>query len=166
MNKFEKLEQEAYENNITVKEVCLSSNSDGLYKKGKIALNKDRLNTKAEKICTLAEELSHHHYNFGDIIDDKDINNRKQEYKARLHAYDKLIGLRGLVNAFNAKCQSLYEIAEYLEVTPEFLAEALECYRSKYGKYAILDNYAIIFLKGYVEDKEGFGYKVCENLKF
>lgn len=133
MNRFEKLEQEAYENNITVREVNLASNSDGLYKNSKIALNKNMLKTKAEKICTLAEELSHCYYNCGNIIDDNDINNRKQEYKARLHAYDKLIGLRGLVNASNANCKNIYEMAEYLDVTPQFLADAIECYHSKYG---------------------------------
>ena len=36
-------------------------------------------------------------------------------------------------------------MAEYLDVTEEFLKEALEQYRRKYGQRAELDNYVIIF---------------------
>ena len=43
MNIYEELQQEAYENNIILKEVALKSNSDGLYYDGKIAINKNRL---------------------------------------------------------------------------------------------------------------------------
>lgn len=31
------------------------------------------------------------------------------------------------------------------QLTEEFLLEALECYRYKYGEYARLDNYVIYF---------------------
>jgi hypothetical protein len=54
LNTFEKLEDEAYNNNILVKEVSLNSSVDGLYKNNKIALNKYKLNTTAEKACTIA----------------------------------------------------------------------------------------------------------------
>ena len=36
MNKYEELNQEAYDQGVLVKEVCLRSNSDGLYKNKKI----------------------------------------------------------------------------------------------------------------------------------
>lgn len=36
-------------------------------------------------------------------------------------------------------------MAEYLEVTEEFLKEALEQYRRKYGRKVELDNYVILF---------------------
>jgi len=168
LNQFEKLVDEAYSHSVLVKEKPLNSNSNGLYVDNRIALNTNRLNTTAEKACTLAEELSHHHYNCGDILDDSDINNRKQEYRARFYTYNKLIGLKGLVDARQARCQNLFEIAEYLNVTPEFLNDALECYKSKYGLYAEVDNYAIIFYEGdYTDtDKEWYGYKILENKSF
>lgn len=71
--------------------------------------------------------------------------NRKQELRARLVAYDKMIGLIGIVRAYQHRCQNLADMAEYLEVTEEFLQEALEQYRRKYGQKAELDNYVILF---------------------
>ncbi|QYE99309.1 hypothetical protein [Paraclostridium sordellii] len=83
MNIYEKLQQEAYENSIILKEVSLKSNSDGLYYDDKIAINKNRLTSNKEKDCILAEELSHHYTSYGNILDLDDISNCKQEYKAR-----------------------------------------------------------------------------------
>lgn len=40
-----------------------------------------------------------------------------------------------------------YEMAEYLQVTEEYLQEALECYSRKYGENLVtIDNYAIRFV--------------------
>jgi len=39
----------------------------------------------------------------------------------------------------------MHELAEHLDVTEEFLKEALDKYRSKYGCYATVDNYVIYF---------------------
>ena len=39
----------------------------------------------------------------------------------------------------------MLETAEYLEVTEEFLLEALQYYKGKYGRYVTIDNYAIYF---------------------
>ncbi len=36
-------------------------------------------------------------------------------------------------------------MAEYLEVTEEFLNDALSCYRKKYGIFTQVDHYLIIF---------------------
>lgn len=37
------------------------------------------------------------------------------------------------------------EMSEYLDVSQEFLMEAVEKYRSKYGVFTTLDNYVIYF---------------------
>lgn len=145
MNSYEKLLSEADDNNIIVREVSLISNSHGLYKNNRIALNKNTLNNMSEKACVLAEELGHHYTSYGNILDLNKVENSKQEYKARLMAYNKLIGLKGIIDSFNAGCKTITEMAEYLDVTEKFLNEALECYKSKYGFSATLDNY-VIFL--------------------
>ncbi|NJJ36507.1 ImmA/IrrE family metallo-endopeptidase [Clostridioides difficile] len=146
MNSYEKLLSEADDNNIIVREVPLISNSHGLYKNNRIALNRNKLNTVSEKACVLAEELGHHYTSYGNILDLNKVENSKQEYKARLMAFDRLIGLRGIINAFNANCKTISEMSEYLNVTEIFFKEALECYKSKYGVYIQLDNYVIYFL--------------------
>lgn len=129
---------------LTVKEKPLSE-SDGLIKGNRIAIRKD-IPTQAEKSCVLAEELGHYFTSAGNILDQTDIVNRKQEYRARLYGYNLQIGLRGIISAHTAGCRNLYEMADYLDVTEEYLKEALDCYQSKYGEYVKVDNYIIYFI--------------------
>lgn len=117
----------------------------GLYCDSTIALSTSIRNT-AEKACILAEEVGHHETTSGDILNQQSMSNLKQERHARIWAYDKLISLFGIVRAHNAGCRNSFEMAEYLEVTEEFLSEALETYKSKYGTSAVkADEYIIIF---------------------
>ena len=81
----------------------------------------------------LAEELGHFETSSGDILDQSDPLNRKQEQLARLRAYDIMINLDGLIRCYERGCRNLYEMAEYLEVTEEFLKDALQRYREHYG---------------------------------
>lgn len=99
----------------------------------------------AEKACVLAEELGHHYTSSGNILDQSSVQNRKQEQVARTWAYNKLIGLVGIVDAYKTGCRSRSEMADHLNVTEEFLSEALERYRNKYGTYTAVDNYIIYF---------------------
>lgn len=130
---------------IPVKEMDLSEvvGLKGLYYNGNIAIEKNL--TSTEKACVLAEELGHHYTSVGDILDQQDVSNRKQELRARTWAFDECVGLIGIVNAFKTGCQSLYEIAEYLGVTEEFLKDALETYRRKHGICKEIDNYIVFF---------------------
>ncbi len=146
MNTFEQLEEQACKDGIDIIERRFNSERiKGLYCDGNVALNEE-LETSIEKACTLAEELGHHHTSVGNILDMDLTANRKQERQARLWAYNKLIGLSGIIEAFEHGCQSRYEMAEYLEVTEEFLEECVECYRNKYGVGTTLDNYYIMFI--------------------
>lgn len=133
---------EADKQHLITKEKPLRGNC-GRIKGNRIAIKKD-LND-AEKKCTLAEELGHYHTTVGDIMDESSTSNRKQELRARLWGYNKLIGLHGIVSCYKEGCQTAYDMAEHLGVTEEFLLEALQCYRSKYGIYTRFDNYVIYF---------------------
>ena len=116
---------------------------DGRIKGNRIAIRKNM--TETRKKCVLAEELGHYHTTAGDIMDLSSVSNRKQELKARLWGYDRLIGLPGIVSAYRAGCQSVSDMAEHLEVTEEFLKEALLCYKEKYGVCTRVENYVIYF---------------------
>lgn len=129
---------------LVVKEKSLQS-GDGRIFNNKIAIRQD-IPTETEKSCVLAEELGHHHTSVGNILNMEDLSNRKQERQARLWGYNKLIGLTGIVNAFESGCQSAYEAAEFLEVTVEYLQECIDCYRDKYGICTEIDNYIIYFI--------------------
>lgn len=128
---------------LIIKEKDLPANK-GRIKGNKIAIRRN-LSTK-EKGCVLAEELGHYHTTVGNILNQSKISNRKQELKARLWAYDKLIGLEGIIKSYQRGCQDLYEMANYLEVTEEFLQETLTQYRSKYGTHVEYENFIITFI--------------------
>ena len=141
--KYDALLDEANAEGISIKERPFRT-YDGRIKGKDIYLRKN-MNT-TEKACILAEELGHHHTTVGNILDMESADNRKQERQARLWAYNKQIRLRGLIDAYDHGCQNKYEVAEYLEVTDEFLADCIECYRQKYGIGTTVDNYYIMFI--------------------
>lgn len=131
--------------NLLVKEMDLYhvKGLKGLYVDGCIAI--DRKLTLKEKICVLAEEIGHHLTSAGNILDQKNDNNRKQEYRARLVSYDIQVGLEGIIKCYEAGCNSLYTMAEHLDVTEDYLNDALEAYKNKYGTYVEYKNYIIYF---------------------
>lgn len=141
---YEELLITANSHDLTVKEKPLVNNN-GRIKGKRIAIRKD-IETSVEKSCVLAEELGHYYTTSGNILDQLKVSNRKQEYKARLYGYNLKIGLIGIVRAYESGCRNLYETAEYLDVTEEYLQDALECYKSKYGECVSVDNYAIYFI--------------------
>ena len=149
MNIYECLQNEACKDGIDVIDYTFHSNRiKGLYCDGVVAIREDM--TIPEKTCALAEELGHHKTSVGNILDMTSEINRKQERQARLHGYNRLIGLTGIINAFNAGCQHKYELAEYLDITDEYLEECISCYRDKYGVYTTIDNYIIYFIPNLV----------------
>ena len=139
---YEKLLDEAQEENLIVKEFSLRANK-GRIKGNRVAIRKNM--PTIEKACVLAEELGHHYTTQGDILEQNTVDATKQEQRARLWAYDKMIGLQGIINAYKHGCSSLHEMADYLDITEEFLREALQRYRSKYGCFVAADNYIIYF---------------------
>lgn len=135
---------EAEKQGLEVREKPLKYGFKGLYKNGKIIVDKN-IHSHAEKHCILAEEMGHHHKTFGNIIDQSDIRNIKQEKIARNWAYEKLVGIISLINAYNKGARDKHELAEYLNVTEEFLETAIQHYKEKYGIYYEIDNYIVYF---------------------
>ena len=134
MNKFEKLLQEAEDNNVKVYKFNLGDGEiEGLYMDGYIALS-DKLQTTKQKACVLAEELGHHYTTVGNILDQNDMANSKQERAARGWAYTKLVPLENIRQAYGHGYIESYDIAEYLDVDEGFLKDSLEYYREKFGE--------------------------------
>lgn len=128
---------------IRVKELPLAED-DGRIRGNRIAIRND-IPTLTEKSCVLAEELGHYHTTYGNIIDQSDVMNRKQELRARMWGYNRLIGLTGIINAYKKGCRNLAEMADELDVTEKYLKEALKAYHNKYGTCATIDKYIIYF---------------------
>ncbi len=140
----ELLEESAAEDVYIIENADFKSKADGLINGNVIGINK-KVRTARKRTCILAEELGHYHTTVGDIVCQSTISDRKQELKARVWAYNKLIGLTGIVNSYQQGCCSLHDTADFLDVTEEFLLEALQYYKSKYGIYTTIDNYVIYF---------------------
>lgn len=150
---FEQLMEEAAREGLEVHERHFESNNiKGLYVEGAIALNSS-MATVAEKTCVLAEELGHHYTTVGNILDQTKLENRKQERRARAWAYDRLVGIIGLINAYKHGVRNRFELAEYLGVSERFIEEALKYYEEKYGTYYEVDNYIICFNPLWIMEK-------------
>ena len=147
MNTYEKLLDTACRDGIDVIDYPFETERiKGLYCDGTVAIRKG-IKTQAEQSCILAEELGHHYTTTGNILDQStDVMNRKQEYRARLYGYNLRVGLIGIINAYEARCRNLHEMAEHLDVPEDYLTEVIDCYRSKYGQYVAVDNYIIYFI--------------------
>ncbi len=144
MRGYDKLLTEAEKNNLLIVEKQFKSSAKGLCVNNVIGINRE-VETTTEKTCILAEEIGHYHTTAGNILDQSKVNNRKQEKRARRWAHEKLLPLESFVMAYLSGASGRHELADYLEVTEEFLLEAIEQYKEKYGLLAHWGNYIIYF---------------------
>ena len=143
---YDKLLEEADSENLYIIENAnFQSQASGLIYNDVIGINKN-VRSYAKRNCILAEEIGHYKTTVGNIIDQSSAANRKQELKARMGPYNRLIGLRGIISCYQAGCNNVYEMAEYLDIAEQFLTDALERYKSKYGEHVQVDNYVIYFV--------------------
>ena len=117
----------AYNSGLQVKEESIRY--DGCIKGKDITINK-AMPTRYKK-CALAEEMAHAGRNVGDIVDQSKIENQRQEYKARALAYEKIVPVENIRFAITDGYRTYHEVAEYIDVSVEFLVEAISYYQSK-----------------------------------
>ncbi|MCO5387845.1 MAG: hypothetical protein NHB14_20980 [Desulfosporosinus sp.] len=117
----------------------------GLYFDNVIAINFKVRMTEKEKTCILAEEYGHYRTSYGNILNQKNVTNIKQEKRARNWAYKKLVPLEKLVDAYEAGVCNRYDLADFLGVTEDFLKDAIKHYHEKYGVYTEWEDYLIYF---------------------
>lgn len=144
MNNYEKLLQEASNNQITVYDYYLGEELDALYIDNNIAISPEVRSTR-KRACLMAEEIGHHKTSIGNILDQRIAENRKQEFQARMYAYNKLIGLQGIIDCYEYGCTNIHEMTEYLGVTERFVYDALEAYGQKYGTHVQFNEYVVRF---------------------
>lgn len=144
MNCYENLVCFAENLGMDVVEKKFKSKAKGLCKGSKIGISKE-IESNAEKRCILAEEIAHSIFTDGNILDTRDIKNAKQEQFARNKAYEFLLPLESFIMAHKEAPSSLYEMSEILEVTEDFLKQAINYYMGKHGNCVVHDNYVIQF---------------------
>ncbi|QRN85999.1 ImmA/IrrE family metallo-endopeptidase [Clostridia bacterium] len=145
MTLHELLLEEAAQNSIDVVNYDIPVSAlKGLYCDGMIILD-NSLETEKEKTCVLAEELGHHYFTVGDILNESPIVNAKQEKLARCWAYERIVPIGSFIEAYEIQPASCVDFSEYLGVTEDFLKQAIKHYAVKYGNRLELNEYVIIF---------------------
>ncbi|MDK8645795.1 ImmA/IrrE family metallo-endopeptidase [Staphylococcus condimenti] len=143
-------------NHLTITETdMLPSFQSGMCFNDQIYINSNR--SEAVKLETLAEEIAHHKLTYGDITDQSKFNNRKFEGYARRYAMEQIISLQGIIDAFKSDCHNLYELASFFEVSNNYVLDAIENYKSKFGLSTYYKGYVIKF-----EPLQVFEYKNIE----
>lgn len=128
---------------LSVKEKPLQYN-DGRIRGNRILI-RSTIETRCQKAAVLCEEIGHYETAVGNILDQSITANRKQELRGRIWAYNRLIGLTGIIRAYKMGCRNRYEMAECLDVPEDTLQEALNYYHARYGVCTQVDNYVIYF---------------------
>lgn len=146
---YDELLEKVYENKAELVEMDFDSKAKGLCIGKCIVLN-SAIDSIKEKNCILAEELGHYLYTVGDISNCETVDERKQERIARVYAFETLVSMEAIIGAWKQDCKSVSEIADCLEVTEDFLIEAVEYYRQKYGCSIKYGDY-VIKLMPYIE---------------
>ncbi|MGN5881722.1 ImmA/IrrE family metallo-endopeptidase [Staphylococcus lugdunensis] len=115
----------------------------GFYKDGIILIDKNLPETRKAEV--LYEELAHHKLTYGNILDQSKDINRKFENYARRHGFEAALPLRIIVEAHNYGVSSLYELAQYVQLSEEYVTEILKHYKNKYGIGTHYGEYLITF---------------------
>ncbi|KKI85335.1 ImmA/IrrE family metallo-endopeptidase [Shouchella clausii] len=140
---YEKLLKETERYEIETYEKPMPPKLKGLYSDNVVLINQNIALT--EKTCVLAEELGHYHTASGNLLDQNNLSNRKQEKLARTWAYKKLVPLSKIVQAYEQHIKNLHEMAEFLGVTEKFLKSALLRYKEIYGDKCRFKGFMIYF---------------------
>ncbi len=110
---------------------------------GSTILIDKRIKTTKEKHCILAEELGHYYVNVGNIYNQRNLENIKEEKKGQAWAYKNLLPVHTLIKAYRNGVRNKFELAEYANVTEEFIENAISYYRRKYGCNIKIGSYNI-----------------------
>lgn len=143
MDNYEMLLDQAESSGLSVQEKPLQYN-DGRIRGNRILI-RSTIETRCQKAAVLCEEIGHYETAVGNILDQSVAANRKQELRGRIWAYNRLIGLTGIIRAYKMGCRNRYEMAECLDVPEDTLQEALNYYHARYGVCTQVDNYVIYF---------------------
>ncbi len=147
LSKLEELEA-TYEQYATIIEFRGLKRDTGLYGaykniKGKpyIILEPDQ--PEIDKQVILREEFMHFLTSVGVIVDQKQLNNRKQELLARRLAYKSAISIDDLIKCYNLGLQTNYEIAAELELPEDFVLNAINYFKTQMSNGTVYKGYRV-----------------------
>lgn len=86
-----------------------------------------------ENVCDISEEIGHYETSVGDLSVLDTIEKQQQEKRARQYGYQYLVSLDELVACYKLGLTEYWEIAEFLEITPQYLWESINYYKEAHG---------------------------------
>lgn len=98
---------------------------------GLVYIDKDLSPYKKHEV--LAEEIAHHLITHGNILDQTVLLNRRFEGYARRLAIKMIVPKKEIYELMYQGIYSIHEMANYFEVTEEFMLDAHNYYRVKAG---------------------------------
>lgn len=116
---------------------------DGLTVGNTVIINKNL--TTTQKFCTLSEKAEHYYLSSSDITDQDKTLNRKQECLARKRSALKLCPLEALIKAYEKGCSTLFDVAEFLELTEEVVKQSLQEHSKLYPDGINFNNCMVTF---------------------
>lgn len=133
-----------YHDYIEVRETdVVPDNLPGVWLGDLILIKRNLSETRKAEV--LYEELAHHKLTYGNILDQSTFNNRKFENYARRHGYENSISLNKIIDAYKYGVSSLYEFAEYVQLSEEYVYTVLQHYKNKFGLSTYHNGYLIRF---------------------
>ena len=130
----EKLYDKAEQENINIHNFNLENHKGCYYEyknKKFIFMNYCYINSETEEKLTLSEELAHYYTGATYNIDDTYYLKEKAEYKALKWQINTLLPYSELSTQIKKGLTEIWELAEYFQVSEDFIRQALEYYKNK-----------------------------------
>ena len=133
MNRLEELEEEASSLAIEVIDTDIpveGMNAAYLNLSGVARIFLQKSGTVRERACWIAEELGNHHTGKEQVLRYRSVNDWRAESYARRWAHMRLLSPDAIYTAAR-NTDDIFEIAEALDVSVEFLKESIDDFQSK-----------------------------------
>lgn len=148
---YEHLEQFAFDNDVMILSNSLPKEMDGYYYSNteyniKSITLSDKIETTAHKTCVLAEEIEHYITTPFNLFEMPKALQDRYERIAKLNATQRLMPIEKLIRADKKGVCDQYELADFLNLTVDFVTNGLTLYRDYYGISKRHLNYTVYFI--------------------
>lgn len=121
-------------NELPVIELPLEEHGvEGNYYNGMIFIDSSLPANRKREV--LSEEYAHFKTSSGVIINYNKTESRKQELVARKYSIEMIMTLDDLIECYEHQLSTVYECADYLDISMDLFQDSLRHYLSKYGTH-------------------------------
>lgn len=118
-----------------------------------VYVNKNR--SYQQNLSDVTEEIGHYKTTVGNIWEQKTRLDYAQERQARRVGSMLLVTLDGLIECYENRIETKWEIAEYFECDPKEICKSINIYKAKYGEQFTYHGYQFDLTSGLNIHKAG-----------